>query len=230
MIYVQAPACGLLVRKVNRFLAQVTVEGKEEWAHIPNSGRLAELMIPGAEAILDRASNPARKTPYTLKALRHKGRWVCIDSAIPNALAERMARAGALPCFIGYTQVKREHTMGAHRFDLRLDGPGKPPMIVEVKSVTLVRDGAAMFPDAPTERGASHVRTLAAMEKKDFARLVLFVIQRPDAAVFRPNRDTDPEFCDALLAAARAGVMIHAVRCSVSSRSISPLSPIPIEL
>jgi len=219
---------GRLVRKVNRFLALVELGGRVEKAHIPNSGRLAELMIPGAEAVLDAAANPDRKTRFTLKALRHQGKWVCIDSSIPNAIAKEMALSAALPCFAGYTRARREYTIGRHRFDLRLDGPGLTPMIVEVKSVTLVKDGVAMFPDAPTERGVSHVRALTAM--KDRARLVLFVIQRSDARLFRPNRATDPEFADALAAAKKAGVIIHAVKCKITSRSISPLSPITIEL
>ncbi|MDH5638787.1 MAG: DNA/RNA nuclease SfsA, partial [Nitrospinota bacterium] len=143
-----------MIRKVNRFLAEVTVDGRQCQAHIPNSGRLAELMTPGRKVILERATNPERKTPFTLKSVHFKNRWVCIDSTTPNALAEYLARKQKLPLFDGYSHVRREVTMGAHRFDLRLDGEGMRPMIVEVKSVTLVKNGVAMFPDAPTKRGA----------------------------------------------------------------------------
>ena len=230
MIYVRSPVQGLLVRKMNRFLAQVTVDGRRHDAHIPNSGRLTELMKPDHKIILEKADNPERKTRFTLKSVRYKGRWVCIDSTFPNALAYKLALDGRLPGLSGYTGVRREHSIGRHRFDLLLDGPGQKPGIVEVKSVTLVVDGVAMFPDAPTVRGTSHLNALSAMDGDDYARMVLFIIQRSDGKLFRPNRGTDPEFADALRKADDAGVLIRALRCSVGERSQKVLGPVEVEL
>ena len=216
--------------KVNRFLARVAIDGREHGAHIPNSGRLAELMAPGLEVTLEPSTNPLRKTAYTLKSVRLGGKWVCVDSTIPNALAQKMAMDRAFPMFAGYDSARREVTIGGHRFDLRLDGPGKRSMIVEVKSVTLVRDGVAMFPDAPTIRGASHLRALAAMNGDELRRLVVFVVQRSDARRFRPNAGTDPDFAQALKEAAQAGVDILAVKCAVGASSISVCGSLDVEL
>jgi len=199
-------------------------------AHIPNSGRLKELMTPGLEVILERATNPERKTPLTLKSVRFNNRWVCIDSTTPNALAEHIARKRMLPLFDGYSHIRREVTMGSHRFDLRLDGEGMRPMIVEVKSVTLVKAGVAMFPDAPTERGASHLRALGAMRSEDLDRMVLFIILRSDAQLFSPNVYTDPIFAQALTEVARAGVHMAAVKCAVGKRSIRMIGPLAMKL
>ena len=229
MIYAANPLPGVLVRKVNRFLAHVTLNGKTVSAHIPNSGRLTELMAPGGKVILEPATNPERKTAYTLKSVWYAGRWVCVDSTIPNALAERLALEWGLPVFHGYNTARRETTIGHHRFDLRLDGPRMRPMIVEVKSVTLVKDHVALFPDAPTQRGASHLRSLAAM-KGEYERMVLFTIQRSDARLFRPNINTDPDFAEALVYAAKAGVHICAVKCSVGKSSIRVTGPVEIDL
>lgn len=187
-------------------------------------------MTPGRKVILERATNPERKTPFTLKSVHFKNRWVCIDSTTPNALAEYLARKQKLPLFDGYSHVRREVTMGAHRFDLRLDGEGMRPMIVEVKSVTLVKNGVAMFPDAPTKRGASHLRALAAMGSEGLERMALFIIQRSDALLFRPNIDTDPDFAVALIEAARAGVHVAAVKCAVGQRFIRMIGQVNIEL
>ena len=216
--------------KVNRFLARVAIDGREHNAHIPNSGRLAELMAPGLEVTLEPSTNPLRKTAYTLKSVRLGDKWVCVDSTIPNALAQKMAMDQAFLLFAGYDSARREVTIGAHRFDLRLDGPGKRPMIVEVKSVTLVREGVAMFPDAPTIRGASHLRALAAMDGSEYERMALFIIQRSDARIFRPNIATDPAFFQALQAAAQSQVCLIAVKCRVESSKIAVTEPVTVEL
>jgi len=217
-----------MIRKVNRFLALVSIDGRVAQAHIPNSGRLAELMTPGLSVILEPADKPERKTSFTLKSVRFQGRWVCVDSTLPNALAEQMAKDTVLPLFEGYSQVRREVSMGAHRFDMRLDGEGKKPMIVEVKSVTLVKDGVAMFPDAPTIRGASHLRALAALGDEGMERLALFIILRSDASSLLPNLQTDPEFTKALRDSQKAGVHMRAVKCAVGERNVRILGPVEI--
>lgn len=231
MIYCPSPVGARLVRKVNRFLCEVELDGKITGAHIPNSGRLAELMTPGRKVIVERAANPLRKTLYTLRSVWFNGRWVCIDSRTPNALAEQLALTKALPLFNGYSSVRRERTVGRHRFDMELSGGGLRPMLVEVKSVTLVEGGVARFPDAPTFRGASHVETLARLsESGEYGCAVLFVAQRSDAKRFKPNTITDPAFTLALKDAVKSGVEIVAVRCRVGRRRLSLMGPIPVRL
>ncbi len=229
MIYCQRPVKARLVRKVNRFLCEVDIDGETIPAHIPNSGRLTELMTPGRSVIVAPAGSGKRKTRFTLKSVRFNNRLVCIDSTTPNALAEEMAKSQSTPMFRGYTNVKREVAMGRHRFDLALTGHAMAPMIVEVKSVTLAHNRAAMFPDAPTTRGAEHLAALSRHVKEGYRCAIVFVVLRSDADTFRPNMKTDPAFCEALDHARASGVMIAAYRCRVGIRSISPIGQVRIE-
>ncbi len=230
MIYNSSPVEAVVIRKVNRFLALVKIDGKVEKAHIPNSGRLKELVAPLAPALLEHVVSESRKTAYTLKAIKYNNLWVCIDSIAPNRLVYETALSGKLPSISGYTDFTREFTLGRHRFDLICEGDGRPPLLVEVKSVTLVRGRTAIFPDAPTIRGRSHLLALAGHVKNGYDAQVLFVIQRSDADRFEPNIDTDPEFCAALREAISAGVRVNAVKLRVGRRSMSIMNEAPVML
>jgi sugar fermentation stimulation protein A len=208
----------------------VTINDRDEYAHLPNTGRQKELLTPGRRTILSVADNPERKTKFTIRAVKFSGRWVCVDSQVANHVAAEMARANALPLFDGYTEIKQEHTIGKHRFDLLCKGDDMPELVVEVKLATLVSRGVAAFPDAPTIRGTSHVKTLAQMSRQGNECAVLFVAQRSDARSFAPNRVTDPDFADALLEAQDSGVIIKSVRCRVSKKSITLIEEIEVNL
>lgn len=220
-----------MIRKVNRFLALVAIDGVETKAHIPNSGRLAELMTEGLPVLLEKAPEGAtRKTGYTLKSVGYNGGWVCIDSTVPNKLGASTILDATSPVHLaGYDTVRPEFTVGNHRFDLLVTGPGKRPTLVEIKSVTLVVDGVARFPDAPTERGRSHLATLAELAKGEYDCRALFMIQRSDATSFSPNRATDPAFADTLADVMRQGVTAQAALCKVTKREIIVERLIPIE-
>ena len=228
MIYCDKPVDAFLVKKINRFLCEVSVNNVNVLAHIPNSGRLTELMTPGRKAILLKSDNPDRKTAFTLRSVWYNKRWVCIDSTVPNALASALAGSGRL--FGVDLLVKREHTMGSHRFDLLLKGRDGRQTLVEVKSVTLVENGIALFPDAPTKRGVAHLNALAKLVSQGYSCEILFVIQRSDAKSFRPNVKTDNEFSEALKRAKRAGVLVKAIRCRVGRRSITSMGSMVVAL
>ena len=141
---------GRFIRRRNRFIAEVMVKGTAEAVHVRNTGRLRELFVTDARVLLEPASNPERKTRYSLVCVEKNGQWVNVDSTAPNQIVEEMVRAGRL--FSDITYVKREKTFGKSRFDLYVEHGGQKHYI-EVKGVTLEVDGAARFPDAPTERG-----------------------------------------------------------------------------
>ncbi len=82
------------------------------------------------------------------------------------------------------------------------DGTG---CYLEVKSVAPVEGGVALFPDAPSERGAGHMEELAAARREGFRAVVLFVVQRSDADRFRPSWARDPRSGRALSGAPRRG-------------------------
>lgn len=217
------------VERPNRFLAIARIDGGAlVRAHIADPGRLRELLIPGVGVRLVPvdASASGRSTSFDLVLVEHHGILVSIDSRVPNKLIGAALRAGAFPelCASGCgggRLVRPEYTWGSSRFDFRLSAEGQPDTLVEVKSASLVVNGVAMFPDAPTERGARHMRELAEATRQGMGAAVVFVIQRSDAESFTPNAVMDPLFADAVRAAADAGVAVKAVRCDVREHSIN---------
>ncbi len=242
------PVIASFARRLNRFVAEVTIEGRTEQVHVANTGRMSELLVPGASVVLREAQNKQRKTRYDLWAVDFGGVWVCIDSRAANDVAAELLapvrweteskdvapQGGGLeralsPIVQGMTGLRREVRVGVHRFDfVVLKGDEKAP--VEVKSVNLVECGIAKFPDAPTARGSNHVRYLSKWAKDGGEAHILFVVQRSDASRFRPNETTDPEFAAALAQAKESGVGIVAVACDVSPFDIAPIRSLPVEL
>ena len=215
---------GVFLSRLNRFAARAIVGGREQTVHVKNTGRLRELLVPGAEAVLCPAAAPGRKTAYDLVAVRHNGRYVNIDSQAPNAAAAELMERLYPGC-----ALRRERVFGSSRFDLYLER-GDLRLFTEVKGVTLVRDGTALFPDAPTERGRKHLLELAQARRAGYAAAMLFLVQRDDALRFSPNRETDPAFADALAEAAAAGVEVLCFDCEVTTDTMTARSPVPVKL
>lgn len=218
---------GRFVRRRNRFIAEVMINGMTEAVHVRNTGRLRELFITDARVLLEPASNPERKTRYSLVCVEKNGQWVNVDSTAPNQIVEEMVRAGRL--FSDITYVKREKTFGKSRFDLYVEHGGQKHYI-EVKGVTLEVDGAARFPDAPTERGIKHIHELMEARRQGYLASIIFIIQMKGIKVFEPNRATHPAFAEALLEAAGAGVEILAFDCMVTENSLEGDLPVPVRL
>ncbi len=220
---------GTFVRRDNRFRATVELNGQHVSAHVPNSGRLHELFTPGRTVLLRPASNPQRKTPYDLLMVDLGNRLVSIDARLPGPLLVEAVRSGGLEEFEGYTEVQEEIRLDHSRIDILLRGP-KGRCWVEAKSVTLVVDGVALFPDAITARGTRHVQTLAAAVARGDCAAVVFVVQRDDALQFRPHDVSDPVFGRALRAAAQLGVRVYAYTCTVTPQHIRINRRIPVVL
>jgi sugar fermentation stimulation protein A len=219
---------GCFVRRDNRFRATVTVAGRQAWAHVPNSGRLRELFTPGQSIWLSPAGDPGRKTAYDLRVVKYSGTLVSVDARLPNPLLAEALTDERLPGFT-YPEIRREVTLGDSRLDFRLSGP-EGVCWIETKSVTLVTDGLAQFPDAPTARGRKHLSELMKARASGDRAAVVFVVQRADAHRFSPHGQTDPLFATRLHHAAAAGVEIYAFTCNVSLESISLAAEIPIAL
>jgi sugar fermentation stimulation protein A len=228
---VKLPAlvAGRFVRRDNRFRVTVTVEGDDVAAHLPNSGRLAELLTLGRECWLAGFDDPRRKTRYDLKLVEYSGTLVSVDARLPNPLFAEALAAGWLEPFCGYTDLEREVRFGESRLDFRLSGLERACW-VEVKSVTLVEDGVARFPDAPTARGARHLRELITAVGEGDRAAVVFVVQRPDAHRFAPHDQADPAFGAALREATSSGVGVYAWTCQVSQWEIRVADQISVDL
>lgn len=216
----------IFVERKNRFVGLVKVAGRTVPAHVPSSGRMRELLFPGSTVYV--APMPAgKRTQYRIHLARFGETLVSVDSLLPNRLVYLALARQALPQFSPYREIKREAAYGNSRFDLYLEGAGGG-CFIEVKSVTLVVDGTAKFPDAPSERGRKHLQELAHAQAQGFRAAVVFVVQRDDARIFAPNRDTDPLFAQALGRAAAAGVEIYALSCRVTRQAVELHGYLPV--
>ena len=217
---------GVFLARPNRFVAHVSIDGETEICHVKNTGRCRELLVPGCTVWCQRSTNPNRKTKFDLIAV-HKGqRLINMDSQAPNAAAREWLRSGGLGQI---EDLRAETVQGDSRFDFSFTKDGKP-YFLEVKGCTLEQDGVCAFPDAPTERGAKHLRGLTELAKSDFGAYVLFVIQMTDVKYIHPNDVTDPAFGRALREAAAAGVQVLAVDCEITPDSMTIRDFVPVEL
>lgn len=211
----------------NRFVANCELEGEALTAHVKNTGRCRELLVPGATVWLTKSDNPNRKTAFDLVAVQKGERLVNMDAQAPNAVFGEFARGGGfLPCV---RNVRPEVRYGASRFDFRLETDEKTHF-VEVKGVTLEENGVVRFPDAPTERGVKHLKELQAAAAAGYGAHAVFVIQMEDVEHFAPNDKTHAAFGEALREAARNGVQIHAFWCRVTPDSLTIAGRTPVEL
>jgi sugar fermentation stimulation protein len=216
----------------NRFLAIVepAAGGARFEAHVPNPGRMEELLVPGDTlGFAVRCAVPGRRTSWDLICVRHGPTLVSIDTRVANRVVERALRIGAISWARG-RGWRSEQRWGPHRFDFaRYDErTGQMRSLLEVKSSNLRVGRTAYFPDAPTERGRRHLEALAAASRRGLRADVLFAIQRSDVRAFRANRHLDPEFGKALDRARRAGVGLHAVRLRVLRDAVTLGPPVPV--
>ncbi|MBR5954549.1 MAG: DNA/RNA nuclease SfsA [Methanobrevibacter sp.] len=213
---------GIFKARPNRFIAEVEVDGNLEIAHVPNTGRCKELLVDGATVWLKPSDNPNRKTKYSLHFVENKGVLVSLFSQQANSIVYDAIVDGKIKELYGYDYHQREKTIENSRIDIYLanredDCCGMnfliEPCYVEVKGVTLIVDGEARFPDAPTERGAKHLKELINLKKQGNRCVVFFLIQHPIGKFFRPNWENDPVFSQTLNDAYEEGVEILVYRC-----------------
>lgn len=217
---------GVFLDRPNRFIAHVEIEGAVETVHVKNTGRCRELLVSGAKVYCQRSDNPARKTKYDLISVEKNGRLINMDSQAPNAAAGEWLRSGGLG---GVENLRAETVHGDSRFDFSFILEGRP-CFLEVKGVTLEEDGVCAFPDAPTERGAKHLRGLMEATREGYGAYVLFVIQMENVRYLCPNETTDPDFALALRQAAAAGVHVLAVECRVTPETMILTKRVPVKL
>ena len=217
---------GIFVRRPNRFIAHVEINGEEQICHVKNTGRCRELLLPGATVWCQHWDKPERKTKYDLITVQKGERLINMDSQAPNAAAKQWLLSGGLG---EITELKPECTWGDSRFDFSFQKEGKR-CFLEVKGVTLETDGVCAFPDAPTTRGVKHLQELTRLAQEGYGAYVLFVIQMEDVRYLHPNDRTDPAFSQALRQAAEAGVQVLAMDCAVGVDTMQIRKPVAVRL
>jgi sugar fermentation stimulation protein A len=220
----------MFIVRENRFAALVDLDGTRERVHVPNSGRMHELLLPGANVLLHPSTASGRRTAFDLVAVDSPVARVSVDSRVPNAVVAEALATGTLDGIDGYDRVHPERRWGTSRFDFHLEGPSGEAL-VEVKGCTLVEEGGlALFPDAPTIRGSRHVRELAEAVDAGLDAYVVIVVQRDDGRVFAPNDRTDPSFGEALRQASSRGVKVMAFLTDVTRDGVTLGRSIPVDL
>ena len=204
---------GIFKARPNRFIAEVEVDGNLEIAHVPNTGRCKELLVKNAIVWLKPSDNPNRKTKFSLHFVENKGVLVSLYSQQANSIVYDAVVDGKINELSGYDYHQREKTVDNSRIDIYLENSNGDSCFVEVKGVTLIIDGEARFPDAPTERGAKHLKELIKLKKEGNRCCVFFLIQHPAGEFFRPNWENDPIFSQTLNEAYAEGVEILVYRC-----------------
>ncbi len=209
---------GQFISRPNRFIANILVNGKEEICHVKNTGRCTELLVPGATIFVQEVKNDRRRTKFDLVSVFKGERLVNIDSQIPNNIFREWIESNNY--FPGLSLVKPEYKYRNSRLDYYLEA-GDQKIMVEIKGVTLEKDGAAFFPDAPTERGIKHINDLCHAITEGYEAYLIFIIQMKNVLYFAPNRETHPAFADAVLRSVDMGVQLLALDCDVTADSIT---------
>lgn len=221
----------VFVRRINRFAASLRLEDSRAliYAHLPNSGRMTELLVPGAVALVHLTRRGARRTHGTMVLIRHRGQWVGLDATLPNRLLAASLRCRPLPPLPEPAAWRQEVRLRGVRIDFVMQA-GAITWLVEAKSCNRVESGEALFPDAPTARGARHLLALAQAAGQGMRAAVVWFVQRPDARALRVDAAADPALARAAARARRAGVVLVAYTCRVSPRAISVWRRIPVRV
>lgn len=216
------------IERPNRFIAYVDLMGARTKVHVKNTGRCRELLMDHARVYLEKKNRESRSTAYDLVAVEKAGRLVNMDSNAPNRVAGEWLQAGGL--YEDVSLVRAEKTFGSSRFDFYVESASGRRAYVEVKGVTLEREGVAAFPDAPSERALKHVEELIVARRQGYEAYLLFVIQMKGVCRVEPNWDTQPAFGEALKLARREGVRLLAYDCLVREDSLEMDAPVPVVL
>jgi len=195
----------IFLKRPNRFLGIVRIDGKEEKAHVHDPGRLEELLYSGNRVLVKKADRKGRKTAWDLIAAEYGGKWILTNSAYHRQISEYVVRNILFP---GADERKAEVTDGHSRLDFVVKDGGDITGI-EAKGCTLTEKGIALFPDAPTERGRKHLHTLMDMIDRGQKAMLMVLIFRDESVCFSPNDRTDPKFAATFREAVKRGVEVR---------------------
>jgi sugar fermentation stimulation protein A len=220
---------GIFIKRPNRFLALVNLDGNDEPVHVRDPGRLEELLFPGNRVMVSKAANPDRKTGWDLVAAEFENRWILVNSGKHREIATRLIAGGFIIPSEQIEKTRPEVKYGKSRLDFRLDLKDGQKLWIEVKGCTLAQQGIALFPDAPTLRGTRHLNELVEIRQKGMRAAMVILIFRDDAKVFAPYGRRDPLFADAFYKAVASGVEAYPVSLSFKNGAVNFNRLIPIQ-
>lgn len=232
LLRIPADAHAIFKSRPNRYLAVVDIDEPQimlnEKTHVHDPGRLTELLFPGNELLLQHKPGEHRKTQWDVTAAKFEGNWILIHSGFHRMIVEELFQNPAVCPFPNLKNIQAEVTYGHSRLDFQLTDKENKKIWVETKGCTLARDKIALFPDAPTKRGAKHIQSLIELTRNGDQTAIIILVFRKDAGHFAPNRETDPEFTDLFYQAIDEGVEVFPLLLEYENSFISYLGRIPI--
>jgi sugar fermentation stimulation protein A len=225
------------IKRYKRFFADVHLDGEVVVAHVPNTGSLKTCLFEGADCVITKSDNPARKLKATLQFLKTPTSWVGVNTSLPNFLVHEAWEAKLIEDWHAFPVAQKEYKISKEtRLDMVLakseaDLKTKRNLHhIEVKNVTYAENGTAYFPDAETTRGQKHLRELMALLKEGHTSEIVFVIQRHDCTHFAPADEIDPEYGRLLRQAQNEGVTVRALACEINPQTGITLNKSPLQL
>lgn len=214
---------GKLLKRYKRFFADIEFAGQKIIAHVPNTGSLKSCLFDNQNCFFSDAENPERKLRYTLEILETPTGLVGVNTQIPNNMIKRALEEKFLDHWKDYDILKPEFKINSEtRLDFKLENSKtKKSHFIEVKNVSLMEKGIALFPDAETTRGQKHLRELMQLLSEGHTCEIVFFIQRNDVQRFSPAKEIDKEYSRLLKEAFDKGLRISPLVCSLSEMGIT---------
>ena len=221
MKFTKALIKGKFLKRYKRFFADIKVNKEIIIAHCPNTGSMMGLLNENTDAWVLKNEDPKRKLKYTLQILKTSKNVIGVNTHLANKLVHEGLQNNTLLEFKNLDKIVTEKFYNKEtRFDFLVE-KNKKKIFIEVKNVTLIRDGkTSEFPDAITTRGSKHIKTLMDAHKKGYECYVLFLVQIENCKHFRIAKDIDNEYYENYKLAKKSGVKFIAYNCKVGSKEI----------
>ena len=221
MKFTKALIKGKFLKRYKRFFADIKVNKEIIIAHCPNTGSMMGLLNENNDAWVLKNEDPKRKLKYTLQILKTSKNVIGVNTHLANKLVHEGLQNNTLLEFKNLDKIVTEKFYNKEtRFDFFVE-KNKKKFFIEVKNVTLIRDGkTSEFPDAITTRGSKHIKTLIDAHKKGYECYVLFLVQIENCKYFRIAKDIDNEYYENYKLAKKSGVKFIAYNCKVGSKEI----------
>lgn len=220
---------GKFLDRPNRFITHIELNDEVVVSHLPDPGRLQELLVPDASVWLRPAPKGTnRRTSYSTVMVEQKGELISLDTTLPNRFLKN--DFNELPMFKGWQIIRSEVQVNNHRIDYLLADQDGNEVYTEIKSVSYVENGIAKFPDAVTVRGRKHIELLTSLKKNGINTLIIFICQRSDAFEFQPMWNRDPAVSKALVSAEELGVEIKCFTTDLNEKEMTFSKEIPVNL
>ncbi|MBD3169631.1 MAG: DNA/RNA nuclease SfsA [candidate division Zixibacteria bacterium] len=218
------------IKRVNRFTCEVEIKRETTLAHLHDPGRLDTVLKDGMDMYLRKATGGNRKTGYDIILARRDKEYILINTSFSNLVAAELIQKGKIPKLEGFSIIRPEFKYKDSRFDFLLNGPEGAQMLLEVKAVTKARNKLALFPDAPTERGQRHLRTLSVSLDDGYVAGIMFVAFRNHVTAFSPDSEIDPEFARLLSEANQKGVRTIVVKTDITKGGVEFDKILPVKI